>query len=190
MVGNWIDLIVIFYLLVHLISGMRKGFFSILVSLISFILALIIAFFTYTYSAVFFVDNFGIDRSYANVLGFFANIFVVKIIIFLVVYKALSGLSSMINNSILNRLVGGLILFTYGVVVVFLIFSITLSFSLPEFMNRQICSSTTGEFVNSDPLRLNNRFENIFGDILKTTIEKFDFLTVETGEDKKREQNF
>jgi uncharacterized protein YkwD len=153
-------------------------------------LALVIAFFTYAYSAVFLVENFGIDKSYANVLGFFANIFIVKIIIFLVVYKALSGVSSMINNSILNRLAGGLVLFVYGLVVVFLIFSITLSFSLPDFMNRQICSSTTGEFVNSDPLNINSKFKSIFGDILKTTIEKFDFLTVETGENKKIELNF
>ena len=190
MVGNWIDLIVIFYLLVHLIGGMRRGLFSILVSLVSFILALIIAFFTYAYSAVFLVENFGLDKSYANVLGFFANIFIVKIIIFLVVYKALSGIASTITNSFLNRLAGGLVLFIYGLVIIFLIFSVTLSFSLPDFMNKQICSSTVGEFVESDPLKLNNKFENIFGDVLKTTIEKFDFLTIETGENKKIELNF
>jgi len=190
MVGNWIDLIVIFYLLVHLIGGMRKGLFSILVSLASFILALIIAFFTYAYSAVFLVENFGIDKSYANVLGFFANIFIVKIIIFLIVYKALSRIASTITNSFLNRLAGGLVLFIYGLVIIFLIFSVTLSFSLPDFMNKQICSSTVGEFVESDPLKLNDKFENIFGDVLKTTIEKFDFLTIETGENKKIDLNF
>ena len=190
MVGNWIDLVVIFYLLVHLIGGMRRGFFSILVSLVSFILALIIAFFTYGYSAFFLVENFSIDESYANVLGFFANIFIVKIIIFLVIYKALSGIASTITNSFLNRLAGGLVLFIYGLVIIFLIFSVTLSFSLPEFMNKQIRSSTVGEFVENDPLKLNNKFKNIFGDVLKTTIEKFDFLTVEIGESEKVELNF
>ena len=190
MVGNWIDLIIIFYLLVHLIGGMRKGLFSILVSLVSFILALIIAFFTYTYSAVFLVENFAIDKPYANVLGFFVNIFIIKVIIFLIVYKALSGITLPITNSFLNRLAGGLVLFAYGLIIVFLIFSITLSFSLPEFMNKQICSSTAGKFVESDPLKLNNKFKNIFGDVLKTTIEKFDFLTVETGENKKIDLNF
>ena len=190
MIGNWIDLIVIFYLLVHLISGMRRGLFAIFVSLISFILALIIAFFTYAYSSALFVENFGIDKSYANVLGFFTNVFIVKIIVFLVVYKALSGITSPITNSFLNRLAGGLVLFIYGLSIIFLIFSVTLSFSLPDFMNKQICSSTTGNFIESDPLRLNNKFKNIFGDVLKTTIEKFDFLTVETGENKKVDLNF
>lgn len=190
MFGNWIDLIVIFYLLVHLIGGIRKGLFSIFVSLISFVLALVVAFFTYAYSATFLIENFGLDKSYANVLGFFANIFIVKIIIFLIVYKALFGIASTITNSFLNRLAGGLVLFVYGLVIIFLIFSITLSFSLPEFMNKQILTSTTGEIVNSDPLKLNDKFKNIFGDILKTTIEKFDFLTVETGEGKKIDLNF
>jgi len=189
MVGNWIDLIIIFYLLIHLLGGMRKGLFSILVSLISLVSALIIAFFTYTYSAAFFIENFDIDKSYANILGFFANVFIVKIIIFLVVYKILSGITSPITNSFLNRLAGGLVLFIYGLTIVFLIFSITLSFSLPDFMNKQICSSTAGKFIESDPLKLNNKFKNIFGDVLKTTIEKFDFLTVETGENKKIDLN-
>ena len=188
MVGNWIDLIVIFYLLVHLIGGMRRGLFAILVSLISFVLALVVAFFTYSYSAAFLVESFGIDKSYANVLGFFANIFIVKIIIFLVVYKLLSGVAFMITNSFLNRLAGGLVLFIYGLVIIFLIFSITISFSLPEFMNKQIYSSTTGNFVESDPLKLNDRFKNIFGDVLKTTIEKFDFLTVENSLRNKDEE--
>jgi len=189
MIGNWIDLIVLFYLLIHLIGGMRRGLFSILVSLISLILALAIAFFTYAYSAVLLVENFGIDKSYANVLGFFANIFIIKIIIFLIVYKALSGITSPITNSFLNRLAGGLVLFIYGLVVIFLIFSITLSFSLPDFMNKQIYSSTTGNFVESDPLKLNNKFKNIFGDVLKTTIEKFDFLTVENPLRDKETEN-
>jgi len=188
MIGNWIDLVVIFYLLVHLIGGMRRGLFSILVSLISFILALMIAFFTYGYSAFFLVENFGIDKSYANVLGFFANIFIVKVVIFLVVYKVLSGITSPITNSSLNRLAGSLVLFVYGLVVIFLIFSITLSFSLPEFMNKQILTSTTGEIVNNDPLKLNDKFKNIFGDVLKTTIEKFDFLTVENSLKNKDEE--
>lgn len=190
MIGNWIDLIIIFYLLIHIIGGMRRGLFSIFVSLISFILALVIAFFTYAYSATFFIENFGIDNSYANVLGFFANVFVIKIVIFLVVYKILSGITSPITNSFLNRLAGGLVLFIYGLVIVFLIFSITLSFSLPDFMNKQICSSTAGKFVESDPLRLNDKFKNIFGNVLKTTIEKFDFLTVRTGENENIELPF
>jgi len=186
MIGNWIDLIILFYLLVYLIGGMRKGLFSIFVSLISFVSALIVAFFTYAYSADLLIENFAIDKSYANVLGFFANVFIVKIIIFLVVYKALSGITSPITNSFLNRLAGGLVLFVYGLITVFLILSITLSFSLPGFMNKQICSSTAGKFIESDPLKLNSKFKNIFGNVLKTTIGKIEpFLTVETGESKK-----
>lgn len=190
MIGNWIDLFVIFYLLIHLISGIKKGLFSILVSLISLVSALVISFFTYSYSANFLIDNFGIDNAYANVLGFFANIFIIKIVIFLAIFKALSETASAIGNSFLNRLAGGLVLLVYGLTVVFLIFSVTLSFSLPDFVNKQILASTTGEIVNSDPLNINSELKGIFGDVLKTTIEKFDFLTIETGEDKKIDLKF
>ena len=76
MIGNWIDLIIIFYLLVHFIGGARKGFFSILIAMFGLIFSLVLSFFTYSYSAGFFIDNFAIDTAYANVLGFFANIFI------------------------------------------------------------------------------------------------------------------
>jgi len=190
MFGNWIDLIIIFYLLIHFADGTRKGFFSILVTMLSFVLSLIIAFFTYSHSAGFFVDNFAIDKAYANVLGFFINIFVFKIIIIFLVYRILPKTLANIQNSLANKIIGGLVSLMYGAVVVFLIFSITLSFSLPNFINDELYASTTGNFIASDPLKINNNFKSVFGDVLKTTMDKLDFLTIETENKKKIDLDF
>jgi len=190
MFGNWIDLIIIFYLLIHFADGTRKGFFSILVTMLSFVLSLIIAFFTYSHSAGFFVNNFAIDRAYANVLGFFINIFVFKIIIIFLVYRILPKTLANIQNSLANKIIGGLVSLMYGAVVVFLIFSITLSFSLPNFINDELYASTTGNFIASDPLKINNNFKSVFGDVLKTTMDKLDFLTIETENKEKIDLDF
>lgn len=190
MLGNWIDLIVVFYLLVHFASGTKKGFFSILVAMFGLIFSLVLSFFTYSYTAGFLVNNFAIDAVYANVLGFFANIFIFKIIIIVLVYKSLPKTLAKIENSLINKLIGGFISLAYGAIVVFLIFSITLSFSLPNIMDEEFYASTTGNFIASDPLKLNNSFEGIFGNVLKTTMDKLDFLTVEKEDEKGIDLNF
>jgi len=186
MIGNWIDLIIIFYLLVHFAGGVKKGLFSILAALFGFVLSLVLSFFTYSHSASFLVDNFAIDTAYANVLGFFANIFIFKIIIIVLIYKSLPKTMGRIKDSFLNKMIGGFISLAYGMIVVFLIFSITLSFSLPNFMNEELCASTAGNFVASDPLKLNDNFKDVFGNVLKTTMDKLDFLTIETGNKEKK----
>lgn len=186
MLGNWIDLIIIFYLLVHFIGGARKGFFSILIAIFGLIFSLVLSFFTYSYSAGLLVDNFAIDTAYANVLGFFANIFIFKIIIIVLIYKFLPKTLVKIKDSLLNKMIGGFISLAYGLIVVFLIFSITLSFSLPSFMSDELRASTAGNFIASDPLKLNDNFKSIFGNVLKTTMDKLDFLTIETGDSEEK----
>lgn len=190
MFGNWIDLIIIFYLLIHFADGTRKGFLSILIAMFSLVLSLILTFFTYSYSAGFFVDNFAIDRAYANVLGFFVNVFVFKVIIIILIYRILPKTIADIKNSLANKMIGGAVSLSYGAVVVFLIFSITFSFALPHFMNNELRLSTIGNFVAGDPLKLNDDFKNIFGDVLKTTMGKLDFLTIETGNEEKIDLDF
>lgn len=184
MLGNWIDLIIIFYLLVHFADGTRRGFFSILITMSGFILALALSFFTYSYSADFFINNFAIDKAYASVLGFFINISIFKVVIIFLARRILPKTLISIKNSLIDKTIGGLISSMYGAVVVFLLFSIVFSFSLPHFIGDEFYSSTSGKFVASDPLKLNNSFEGIFGDVLKTTINKLDFLTVETEDEK------
>jgi len=181
---------VIFYLSVHFAGGAKKGFLSILIALFGLVFSLVLSFFTYSYSAGFFVGNFAIDAAYANVLGFFANIFIFKIIIIVLIYRSLPKTLARIKNSLLNKAIGGFISLAYGLIVVFLIFSITLSFSLPNLINDELYASTTGNFIASDPLKLNNSFKGIFGNVLKTTMDKLDFLTVETGGEEQIDLDF
>ena len=184
MLGNWIDLIIVFYLLIHFADGMKKGFLSILIVMFSFVLSLVLSFFTYSYSAGFFASNFAVDQAYANVLGFFINIFIFKIIITFLAYRILPKIFAGIKNSLANKIVGGFVSSLYGAVVVFILFSITFSFSLPHFISNELNASTAGNFVASDPLKLSDNFKGIFGDVLKTTINKLDFLTIEKEDEE------
>lgn len=187
---QWIDLAIIIYLTVHFIGGTRKGFMFILISSASFIFSLVIAFFTYTQTANVLADILSINQAYANILGFFVNAIIFKNIIILLIHFILPKGMFLFDKSIINRAVGGIAAFAYGGIVIFLIFSIALSFSLPSFINEQLASSVAGKFIASDPIKINSGLKNVFGNILETTVENLEFFTIETEDKEKIELGF
>jgi len=190
MIGNWIDLIIIFYLVVHFADGVKRGFYSVLVNMGSFIISLFFAYFTYSYTAQFFCINFGLETVYGNITGFFLNMFTAKFLILVVFRVKLPGSLFIIDKSIKRRVASGLVSFFYSTIVVFLLMSITFAFSLPSFFRSELNSSTFGSFVALDPIKINNGLKNIFGDVISVTMDKFDFLTVGTEDKERKILNF
>lgn len=183
--AQWIDLFVAFYLLINFLSGLRKGFFSMLINLFSFMLALVLATYTYKYSADLLTANFSLNGSYSNVLGFFMNILILKLLIIFLIHSVFSGFVPKINNAFVNKIAGGLSSLIFAASIVFVVFSMILSFSLPYFMDSVIRSSLTGRIIESDPFSLNGKLKDIFGNILDTTINKLEFLIIDEGEKDK-----
>ncbi|MCK5412990.1 MAG: CvpA family protein [Candidatus Pacebacteria bacterium] len=181
MIGNWIDLIIIFYLLTHFADGAKRGLYSIIVNMVSFVVALIISYFTYSYTAHIFISLFGLENVYANIIGFFLNMFVIKFIILVMSRRKLPDSLFVFNKCFKRRVTCGFTSLLYSSIVVFLLLSITLSFSLPFIFRNQVASSSFGKVVVVDPVRINKGLENIFGDVLSTTMSKFDFMTVGDG---------
>lgn len=185
MAENWIDISVAFYLLFHFILGAKRGFRCVFINMASFIAALLVSFLGYKFLADFLVTNFNLDKSYSNFIGFFTSLFVAKTIIFLLLNIVFPKSLLRPKHTALDKFIGGLISFIFNLAVVFLIFSIIISLSLPYFIEKSIMSSTVGGLASDDIAGINNSFKSIFGDVLETTVQKFDFLTIETENDKK-----
>ncbi len=187
----WIDYIVLVYVVMHFVRGTRKGLFSILINAACFLLSLALAFYTYEYSANYLVSNFAINQTYANIAGFFANIFIFKMILIFAIRAMMSGKIVKMSDSSLNKIAGGMASMAYGIVVVIFMFSIALSFSLPYFIDKELRNSATGKIVDANPLGINEGIKKIFGGVLSSTIDMLSFLTIEESEnDKKIELGF
>ena len=184
MIGNWIDLIIIFYLAIHLIDGIKRGFYSIIVSMVSFMISIIISYFTYSYTAQVFITNFGLEKVYSNIAGFFLNMFAMKFILLILFRRKLPDSLFIIDKSIKRRVASGFVSLLYSCVVVFLLLSITLSFSLPYIFKNQIASSSCGKIITLDIMRINSGLKDIFGDVISVTMDKFDFMTVGDEDDR------
>lgn len=187
----WIDYIVLVYLITNFVRGTRKGLFSILINSVCFLLSLVLAFYTYEYSANYLVSNFAIDGTYANIAGFFGNIFIFKIILIFAIRAVMSGKIVKMSDSFFNKIAGGAASLAYSMIVVTLMFSIALSFSLPYFIDKELRNSAAGKVVSANPLGINENIKKIFGGVLSSTIDMLSFLTIEEGEnDKKIELGF
>jgi len=182
---NWIDLVCISYLFIYFVIGLKKDFFSIITNISSLLLSLVLSVYTYNYTAIFLSQIFSLNGSYAGMLGFFLNIFIIKIFMLFLIRKVLSNRKLKINNFHIDRIAAGLASLLVGIFTIFLFFSITLSFSLPYFIDKEIRSSAAGKIIGHDLLGINTGFRKIFGNVLNTTVDKLSFLTLEESESDK-----
>lgn len=185
------DYFVLFYLVARFVKGVRKGFFSIFLNAACFLAALALGFYSYSFTANYLVSNFSLNETYANIAGFFANVFIFKVLIVIVLRSVIPGRVAEMGNSVLNKLAGGLISFAYGAFVVLLSYSIALSFSLPYFMEKELRNTETGKVVSANPFGINDSMKKIFGGVLSSTMDMLGFLTIEENEtDKKVDLGF
>ena len=195
MIGNWIDLVIIFYLLICFFGGLKKGLLLVVINFFCFFAALILAIFFYRYPADFLADNFEISSAYAPLIGFFLSLFIFKIVLSVAAYNFLPKIKffARIGNSFLNRLLGAATSLVYGGLIVFTILSLILALSLPSSINEHFYSSRVGVFTDSDPLKLNRRFENIFDGVLRNVLKdlnKIEFLTIGTDSSEMHKLDF
>ncbi len=69
--GNWVDLIIIVYLIVYVVASFKKGFLWIIVNLLGLILSFLLAIRFYPVAGEFLTSNFSLHRPIANAIGFF-----------------------------------------------------------------------------------------------------------------------
>jgi len=189
MLGNYLDLCVIFYVLIYAWSASKKSVPDLLSNLLSLLLALPLTFASYSLSAGFFESNFQIDGSYANVLGFFLNLFLLKLVFTLVWDKLFRKEARFFKGKQVwrERLHAGVLAALYAASTIFILFSSVSALSLPAFLDSQIGESRVGSFLQSDPLRLHDDFQGVFDSVLRSALKDFSFLKVQTGPTERRD---
>ena len=137
------------------------------------------------------MNEFSMVKSITRFLSFkFSSRTPIKFVFLAASRRAFPDSLFEINKSTKRRIASGFASFSYSAIVVFLLMSITFAFSLPYFLKNEFNSSTSGSFIAGDPIKINNGLHNIFGEVLSVTMDKLDFLTVETGDEKRIDLDF
>jgi len=192
MVGNFIDLIIVFYLVIVILGGIRRKNSDLIPALFSVSMGLALSFLTFRFTSGLIGDNFQIANAYANVVGFFLNTIIFKLLLgyFFGILFVMSGVNFESDNLFLRRLVGVMLSLSYGLMTVFVMLSIFTALTLPGMMTAQLEKSTFGNFVKGDPIKANGRFEEVFGQMLRTALNDFSFMSIKTGSEEKIDLGF
>src|SRR3990170_9115892 len=85
--GNWVDLVIIIFVLTYLILTFKQGFLAEVTETVGFIVSLFAGLSLFSFVAPFYVRYFTIPHSFANALGFFTALIIVETIYFFLVKR-------------------------------------------------------------------------------------------------------
>lgn len=187
MLENYIDLIIVFYLGMYFISGLRKSLPNAISDFISIAVAIILSLSTFRLTSSLLTKYFPISAAYANPLGFFLNAFVFKILLLFLLDGVFRKTENPfgIKDTFFKRFISGALSLLYGLFSVIIAFAVIFSLSLPAIITKEIDQSRFGSAARRDPLKINRSFEEIFGQLYGAAERDFGFMKIETGPTEK-----
>lgn len=185
--GNFVDLIIIFFLAVTVLASFGRGFILLTIELLGFLLALFGALNLYFLPAALLTKYFSILKSFSSAIGFFIVwVFIETIYYFLarqvVKLVPLSALKSRANKilSPLPAIFNGLAIIAFSLLII-------VSLPLPTGVKQPILNSQIGGSIVSKLTSFESPINNIFGEAIQ---ESLTFLTVKPGSHESVNLNF
>ncbi len=104
--GNWVDILIIIFLLSYVVTGFGRGFLINLIDLLGSVIAFLLALKLYAPLASLLTTHFSLTLSIANAVSFVILIILTEFIFFSLVRIIYGGIPRSITASMLNRWLG------------------------------------------------------------------------------------
>lgn len=176
--GNWIDLIIIIFLLGFVISGIQQGFLTSLINLVGFLLSFTLALKFYPSAARLLIDNFSLSFGIANALGFIFLGFFTEVVFFIIIKFFYFSVPSQFQKSAFNKIYKILGFFPSlinGLVVVAFFLLVAIATPLDPKIKQAIFTSKLGSPLVIKAQTFEQEMSKIFG---KAVLETLSFITV------------
>jgi len=172
--GNWVDLIIIIFVIFYVWDGWGKGFFSLLFDLISFIFSFLLALKFYSVLALFIVENFSFPRGLANAIGFFAMGIIGEQVISYILYFVHKKIPERLHRHKLNLLLSTIPLVGNALVITAFVLTLILGLPIQGRIKAAISNSKLGSPIISKTQRIERTLSRIFGEAFA---DSFNFIT-------------
>lgn len=185
--GNWIDLVIIVFVLCFIISSLDKGFLINLIDLAGFIVSFITALKFYSFFAHLLVNNFGLTKGIANAISFILLAFVVEAVYFLFVRVLYQLIPAKIINSLPNKIFGPLPAVINSLIIIAFFLSIVIATPVAPSVKKMVLSSKLGNPIISRTQSLEQEMANVFGEAVLDTLT---FITIAPSSTEKVDLKF
>ena len=173
--GNWVDLVIIIFLLYFVIDSFRHNFFIILIEFLSFLFSLLIGFRFYMFFANILISNFSISNTFAKAIGFIIVIFLSETVLastLLFIIKKVPDKARLAGFLNYFRFIIG---FFDGVLFLSFLIPLILAFPVPPVVKQSISTSKLGGFLSEKTAVFEKRYSDIFGGVID---EGLNILTI------------
>jgi len=141
---NWIDWIIFFVVLYHIIDGWDKGLMSLFFNTLAFLASLWIAVRFHTQMGGFLVTTFGLPQLWTSILGYLVLAFPSEIMINSVFDRILYKVPKKISGNIVNRWFGSLFAVINALLLLAFLLLIVLAIPVRGSVKRDIKNSLVG----------------------------------------------
>ncbi|MDO8551345.1 MAG: CvpA family protein [bacterium] len=186
-VGNWIDLVIIIILLLYLVRGLEKGFFSMTADLVSFFASLFLAFRFYPGVSQLLSTYFTLPLGVSKALGFFALAVFAEAILGVILGLVVRGIPELIRKNLVNKILGLIPAVLDGFIIVSFFLIILVSLPISPIIKQQITSSQIGGPLLVKTAQVENQFKAIFGEAIEQSLT---FLTVKPSSGERIDLRF
>lgn len=149
---NWLDVLILIFMIIMIITGLRRGLIKTIIPMIGIILAVVLAGQFYD-SVGSWLSHWLKSESQANIVGF-AIIFILVMIVALVVASLLNKLFSMILLGWIDKLGGAFLGFIIGALICGAILTIITKYHFPGIEGSIHDSTLASFFVKYFPIVL------------------------------------
>lgn len=179
--GNWVDLVILVFLMFYAIGGVEKGFFVMAANLISFLGSLVLALKFYSLVASLLTANFYLSSGFANALGFLAIALVSETILGISLFVLYSRVPRLISQSVVSKILGIFPAILDGLIVSAFFLTIIIALPVSGFLKKDIFDSRIGTFLVHQTSGFERTLNDVFGGAINETLT---FLTIkpESGE--------
>lgn len=176
--GNWVDLLIIIFLVLFLYDTWYVDFWVVLANFISFLLSIVIALKAYQIVAILLRNNFSLTYSLSNALGFLATAVISEGLISLIFGFIISKLHLKSWKQWWARLLT--LIPALGEALIILSFFLTLFVGLPfaPKFKTDVTDSKIGGYLINNTSGIESKLNQVFGGIIQDTLN---FLTIKTG---------
>lgn len=185
--GNWVDLVIIIFLISFIFSGIDRGFLINLIDLTGFLLSFTIALKFYSVASNLIVANFSIPIGIANALGFIILGFLIETIFFIIIRLLYPSIPQIITKSKINKILGPLPAVVNGLVVVAFFLSVVTATPIQPRIKNAIFSSKLGSLLIAKTQSLEQEMVSVFGEAV---LETLSFITIRPESSEKIDLQF
>lgn len=176
--GNWVDLLIIVFLLFYAWEGFERGFLALLAEMGSFVLSFLAGLRFYPFAAKLLIDNFTLSRGVANALGFVLIVVGTEVVLGVVTTSLYRLIPPRWLSSWWNRTLGFLPAVVDGLILVSFLLTALVGLPVSGAIKYNVLNSRLGSALVRQTRGLEKSLSQVFGGAIQETLN---FLTVKTG---------